>query len=452
MTKPHGVLKLALLLAVGCAGDAELTTESPARNPDVLEMPQAETISCPLMVNDKSCDTDKRPILFIHGSTSAGDSFAHPAQLFASNGYCALRIRAVDYDAISGEDPIAGYPAVEAQITRGIDELIDLTGADKIDLVAHAQGAIHGARYVAAHPDKIAHYVHLAGGQLSANPGNVQTLCLSSVGDRPVTCATTKNKTFDDPTLDHFAVCSSREAFREMYTFLNDEAPKYETVQCGDPVVIEGRAVSFGDNERMTGGKIEVYALGAEPRTRVEPLTTLEVREDGGVGPWTVQRGVAYEFKLLTRNGDGRATRYAYFRPWMRSDRLLRFTFESRNPSSLATSSMANLSDHTAALWVRRRQGAFLHGRDKLLVNGYDAINEEDAKLRASILGLYVLDQDGDQRSSGGAILRETFVSGTDVYLPTDQPAFIDVDLNGQKQRIPNWPSRSGGLSMVWFD
>jgi hypothetical protein len=319
-------------------------------------------------------------------------------------------------------------------------------------LLAHAQGAIHGARYVAAHPDRIAHYVHLAGGQLSANPGNVKTLCLSSVGDRPVDCSTTKNVTFADPTLDHFAVCSSSEAFREMYTFLNDAPPQYESVQCGDPVVIEGRALSFCDNERMAGAKVDVYALGVEPRERAQPLTTLEVREDGGVGPWTVQRGVAYEFKLLAREGDGRATRYAYFRPWIRSDRLLRFTFESHQPSSLATSNMANLSDRTAALWVRRRQGAFLHGRDRLLIDGYDAINEQDAMLRASVLGVYVLDQDGDQRSSGGLVLRETFVSGTDVYLPTERPAFIEVDLNGQKLRVPNWPSRSAGLSVVWFD
>jgi pimeloyl-ACP methyl ester carboxylesterase len=452
MTKPTGVL-LALLFAGGCGGDDDLTGLDPARNRDAEQtLPVAEAISCAVMVNDKDCDSDKRPILFIHGSTSAGDSIGHPAQLFASNGYCARRIRAIDYDAISGGDQVANFPAVEAQIDRAIVELIDLTGSEKIDLIAHAQGAIHGARYVAAHPDKIAHYVHLAGGQLSANPGNIKTLCLSSVGDRPVNCSTTRNVTFDDPTLDHFAVCSSREAFREMYTFLNDAEPQYDNVQCGDPVVIEGRAVSFGDNERMAGGKIEVYALGDQPRDRTQPLTTLDVGEDGEVGPWTVQRGVAYEFKLVARDGDGRATRYAYFRPWIRSDRLLRFTFESRNPSSLATSSMANLSDRTAALWVRRRQGAFLHGRDRLLVNGYDAINEQDAMLRASVLGLYVLDQDGDQQSSGGSVLRETFVSGTDVFLPTDQPAFIEVDLNGQKLRIPNWPSRSGGLSLVWFD
>jgi pimeloyl-ACP methyl ester carboxylesterase len=454
MTKPIGVLHTALLFAAGCAisscADDNLSDSSPASDADAGH--PLDLLNCPVMVNDKSCDRDRRPIVFIHGNSSAGDSFAHPAQLFASNGYCALRIRAIDYDAITRDDPNA-YAKVETQLTALIGELLDLTGADKVDLIGHAQGATYGARYVADHKALIAHYVHLAGGVLQQDPGGVKTLCLSSTGDRPVACTTTRNITFEDEQLDHFAVCSSRQAFREMYAFLNgDMAPAYDTVQCGDPVVIEGRAVAFGDNERMAGGEIEVYALGDDPRMRTTPMTTLEVREDGSVGPWTVERGRAYEFKLLVKSGDGRPTRYAYFAPFKRSDRLLRFTFESRNVAAVATSRMANLSDATAALWVRRRQGAFLNGRDQLAVDGFPALNDQDAMLRATVTGLYVLDQNGDRQSSGGSVLRETFVSGTDVYLQTDQPAFIDVALNGEHMKVPNWPSQSSGLSIVWVD
>jgi hypothetical protein len=288
---------------------------------------------------------------------------------------------------------------------------------------------------------------------LLSNPGGVKTLCLSSKGDRPVTCQTTRNVTFEDEKMDHFAVCSSREAFREMYAFLNDgSAPAYDTVQCGDPVVLEGRAVAFGDNERMAGGVVEVYALGDDPRMRGMPLTTLQIREDGSVGPWTAKRNVAYEFKLLAKAGDGRPTRYVYYPPFKRSDRLLRFTFESRNEAALAMIRMANLSDATAALWIRRKQGAFLAGRDQLTVNGFPAVNEEDAMLRATVTGLFVLDQNGDMQSSGGSVLRETFVSGTDVYLQTAEPAFIEVGMNGALLKVPNWPSQTGGLSIVWVD
>jgi pimeloyl-ACP methyl ester carboxylesterase len=454
MTKPIGLLRVALLFAAGCAiacDSGDLTDNAPARDADASEVVDPQT--CPVMVNDKECDRDKLPIVFIHGNSSAGDSFSYPAQLFASNGYCALRIRAIDYDAISRGDDTTTYAAVEAQLDQVIAELLERTGAKQVDLFAHAQGAGYGARYVAAHHELFAHYVHIAGGVLSANPGGVKTLCLSSTGDRPVECETTKNVTFENEQMDHFAVGSSREAFREAYAFLNDgAAPAYDTVQCGDPVVIEGRALAFGDNERMAGGVVEVYALGSDPRSRGEPLTTLEIHDDGSVGPWTVRRGVAYEFKLLAKTGDGRPTRYVYFPPFKRSDRLLRFTFESRNEAALATSRMANLSDATAALWIRRKQGAFLVGRDQLMVDGYPAVNEEDAMLHATVTGLYVLDQDGDMQSSGGSVIRETFVAGTDVYLQTSRPAFIDVSLNGDHLMVPNWPSRTGGLSIVWVD
>jgi pimeloyl-ACP methyl ester carboxylesterase len=458
MTKPIGMRRVALLFAAGCAigchsGDVTEGSATRDANADPDAGQGVELQACPVMVNDKDCDREKLPIVFIHGNSSAGDGFSYPAQLFASNGYCALRIRAIDYDAISRGDDAATYAAVEAQLDQVIAQLLDRTGAKQVDLFAHAQGAAYGARYVAAHHEMFGHYIHIAGGVLSSNPGGVKTLCLSSTGDRPVACETTKNVTFDNEQMDHFAVGSSREAFREAYAFLNDAAqPVYDTVQCGEPVVIEGRALAFGDNERMSGGVVEVYALGADPRLRGEPLTRLEIRDDGSVGPWTVQRGVAYEFKLIAKAGDGRPTRYVYFPPFQRSDRLLRFTFESRNAAALATSRMANLSDATAALWIRRTQGAFLAGRDELMVDGYPAVNAEDAMLRATVTGLYVLDQDGDMQSSGGSVIRETFVGGTDVYLPTSQPAFIDVSLNGGHLKVPNWPSQTGGLSIVWVN
>jgi pimeloyl-ACP methyl ester carboxylesterase len=436
---------------IGCGADEDLTSTAPALDADAGDMIDPQ--QCPVMVDDKECDRDRPPIVFVHGGTSAGDTFSHPAQLFASNGYCALRIRAIDYDAITRGDDAATYAAVSAQLDDAIAELRDRTGAKQVDLFGHAQGAAYAARYVAAHPSAVAHYVHIAGGVLLSNPGGVKTLCLSSKGDRPVTCQTTRNVTFEDEKMDHFAVCSSREAFREMYAFLNDgSAPAYDTVQCGDPVVLEGRAVAFGDNERMAGGVVEVYALGDDPRMRGMPLTTLQIREDGSVGPWTAKRNVAYEFKLLAKAGDGRPTRYVYYPPFKRSDRLLRFTFESRNEAALAMIRMANLSDATAALWIRRKQGAFLAGRDQLTVNGFPAVNEEDAMLRATVTGLFVLDQNGDMQSSGGSVLRETFVSGTDVYLQTAEPAFIEVGMNGALLKVPNWPSQTGGLSIVWVD
>ena len=242
---------------------------------------------------------------------------------------------------------------MEAETTRLIDLLLAQTGADRVDLIGHSQGSSHASRYVAQHAGKIAHYVHIGGGQLAQDPGGVPTLCLSSTGDRPVKCATTKNTILQDAQMDHFALCSSAAAFKEMYAFFYDaeREPAHDRVQCGDPIVIEGKAVTFGDNERMLGATIEVYELGESPRERGKPVTTLHVREDGSVGPWTARRGVAYEWKQLPPAGDAHAPRYSYFQPFVRSDRLVRFLY-SHEPSSGCPHSMAKLEDGTAALVV----------------------------------------------------------------------------------------------------
>src|SRR4051794_8800839 len=41
---------------------------------------------CERLVNDADCDKSLRPIVFVHGTTANGDSFAHPAMILASNG------------------------------------------------------------------------------------------------------------------------------------------------------------------------------------------------------------------------------------------------------------------------------------------------------------------------------------------------------------------------------
>jgi pimeloyl-ACP methyl ester carboxylesterase len=428
---------------------------------------------CPVMVNDADCDKTRRPIVFVHGTVANGESFANPALLLASNGYCSDRIRAVEYNSLIPApcadgtttcafalDRAATYAGAKAAIDRAISDLRAQTGADKVDLLGHSQGSGHGSTYAGENPDKVAHYVHLAGGQLESNPGAVPTLCLSSTGDRPVTCATTANFTFQDDTLDHAAVSSSTEAFVQIFKFLNDGSePKYTTVQCGDPITLEGRAPTFGDNTVLVGSKVEVYELATDPQVRGVPVKTFEIGADGNFGPWPARRGAAYEFKLVPPPGDSRRPRHVYMQPFVRSDRLLRFTFETADPTASATSKQVNLDDSHAVLVARRRQKAFLFGRDSLTLNGFEAINDLNAQARTVTCALYLFDKSltdvfgpGDAMSAGGSIIKGTFVNSADVFMSTASPAFIDVVFNGAKLRVPNWPSGRDGLSLVLVD
>ena len=350
-------------------------------------------------------------------------------------------------------DSEASYADVKPKIDQAIAELLAQTGADKVDILGHSQGGRHATRYVRENPGKIAHYINLAGGEIAENPGGVPTLCLSSIGDRPMACGTTKNVVHQDEKLDHSAVASSSESFVEIYRFLNDgKDPGSRSVHCGRPVILEGKALTLGENLVVPGTKIEVYELTTDPRLRAAPVTVFMVDATGGFGPWEAKPNVYYEFKIIP--GDGGRPRRVYMRPFRRSDRLLRFTLESKSPIASMTSSMVNVDDSFAMFAVRRRERAFLVGRDSLKIDGFEAINPMNAAPRATVVALYLFDKaPSDKVSSGGSILSGAFVNSADVFIPAAPPAYVKVDFNGgPTMNVPNWPSNSEGPTIVIID
>jgi pimeloyl-ACP methyl ester carboxylesterase len=511
--------------------------------PTFTTMPPAAG-NCAATVNDSDCDKTRRPMVFVHGTVANADSFAIPAQLLASNRYCADRIRGVEYNSLilrtggstppdagapdagptdsdagmdagamldagsdagrdagtdagrdagrdsgldSGSAPIAeaglpeaavadassadaaadagmasglaalldteaSYADVKPKIDQAIAELLALTGADKVDILGHSQGGRHATRYVTENPAKIAHYINLAGGEVAANPGGVPTLCISSTGDRPMNCGTTKNVVHADDNLDHSAVASSTESFVEIYRFLNDNKdPSSRSILCGRPITLEGKAPTLGDNSFIAGAQIEVYELTTDPRMRAAPVMTFNIGADGKFGPWEAKPNIYYEFKVMS---PGARPRRFYMRPFRRSDRLLRFTLETQNPVANMTSSMVNIDDAFSVFAVRRRERAFQFGRDTLKIDGFDAINMTNAAQRAVTVALYLYDKaPSDKQSSGGSIISGPFINSADVYIPAMTPAFVKVDFNGgPTMMVPNWPSKTEGPVIVDID
>jgi pimeloyl-ACP methyl ester carboxylesterase len=435
-------------------------------------------------VNDEDCDKSLRPIVFVHGTVANGDSFAHPALILTSNGYCPDRIRAVEYHSLVAAPPseddagVTGtgfvldraetYRRASADIDRVIAELREQTGFDKVDLAGHSQGAGHGAKYAGEHADKVAHYVNLAGGQLEADPGGVPTLCLSSIGDRPVECKTTKNLTFQDKELDHSAVASSTEAALEVYKFFTGKEPKYDGVQCGSPITVAGRAPTSGDNTFLPGSKVELYALDFSKgaRERGKPVQTGNIGQDGNFGPWQVEPGISYEFKLTPpANDTTRRPSHAYVLPFKRSNQLLRFGFESKDPVAGATAAQVNRDPSFSVVVPRSLQKAFLFDRDSLKVAGKEIVTKDTTWNTMTdhsriTVAYYLFDKSltmggygpGDMNSSGEPIFNSSFVSSADLFMPTAEPEWIDVVFNGTTMKVPNWPSSSNGPSVVFLN
>lgn len=435
---------------------------------------------CEVYVNDADCDETKLPIIFVHGTAANADSFAHPAQLFASNSYCPDRIRGVEYNSLISAatdggafalDGKATYAAAKKAIDAEIAKLQAEFGVTKVDLAGHSQGGGHGGTYARENPDKVAHYLNLAGAPLSADPSGVPTLSLSSIGDRPVDAGTSKSVIMQDVWLDHSAVSSSTEAFIEMYKFLNDgREPKHTTVQCGTPITLEGRAQTLGDNQVLPGARVEVYELGDSPRQR-DGGTSFVLGEDGKFGPFEAKPGVMYEFKLVPPPGDiTRRFAHAYMPPFLRSDRLLRFNFESKDPVGGGTSVQINRDRSFAVVVPRNREKAFLAERDTLTVGGREILTRDNT-LTASpttspvvkssvVAAIYLYDKSltpgsygpGDGTSTGESIVKGFFVNSADVFISTAVEQFVEVKFNGRTLKVPNWPSDSEGTSVVFVN
>jgi pimeloyl-ACP methyl ester carboxylesterase len=492
---------------IGDAGDDDSGDTPTDDAGEQVELPPG----CKRVVNDQDCDKNKRPIVFVHGTVANGDSFAHPALILASNGYCPEWIRAVEYhslvqpppsdggvgDAGAGDggvpsldggtdggsavadggadaarpplgiDRAEAYRRASMDIDRVIDELRAETGFDKVDLAGHSQGSGHGSTYAGMNPEKVAHYVHFAGGMLAADPGGVPTLCVSSTGDRPVTCGTTKNVIFEDNELDHSGVASSTEAALEMYKFLNEgEEPQYDEVQCGSPITLEGRAPTFADNTFLVGAKVEIYVPGDEPWERGEPKASYTIGADGKFGPFEAEPGVAYEFKLTPPPGDTtRRSSHAYMLPFKRSNRLLRFNFETKDPVASATSSQVNRHSSFAVVIPRSLQKAFLYPRDSLEVGGREVLTREvtwnEANSRpTTTVAYYLFDKSltapawgpGDGETTGESIVSGAFVNSADMFLQAATPEWISVEFNGETIKVPNWPSDTEGASVVFVN
>lgn len=470
-TAPNIDSGLPGLDAGAALANATLPPPEPQAGPEATGM-------CEAMVNDQDCDKTKLPIVFVHGTVANADSFAHPAKLFASNGYCPDRIVGIEYHSLIGKVGDAGFvldfEATYAEAKKAIDAEIARLQAElkveKVDLAGHSQGAAHGARYAKENPSKVAHYINLAGRDLPADPSGVPTLNLSSVGDRPADSKTTKNVVFQDPWLDHSAVASSTESFVEMYKFLNGgQEPKHKTVQCGSPITLEGKARTFADNQPLPGGKVEVYELGSEPRDRGTPVQTFTLAADAKFGPFEAKPGVAYEFKLVPPPGDTRRPSHAYFPPFVRSDRLLRLNFETKDPIAGTTSMQVNRHASFAVIIPRSRQKAFLAGRDTLTVDGQSVISRANTLTVAPTTGMvrsavttayYLFDRSltqgmfgpGDGKSTLESVVKGSFVNSADLFIQTATPQLIEVKFNGRTLKVPNWHSDTEGSSVVFVN
>jgi hypothetical protein len=426
------------------AGDSDASATQADAGSTKTDTGSAET--CKVVVKDEDCDKTKRPFVFVHGTFGSGDNIANVALLFASNGYCADRFVAVEYNSLGGS-PMEQLDAL-------IDDVRKKTGAEQVELAGHSQGTGHCVRYLMdkARADKVAHYINYSGRGMV--PNDVHTLSLSSDNDLGAMAnhAPNAEKQVTFTGIDHFGVAATPEAFVATWNYLYGEDPKYTEIQCGgDPVTAEGIFETFADNTPIANGTLEVYELGTTPRESGKPVMTVSADDKGHLAPFMLKRLKAYEFKGL--DSTGKMVGRVYYTPFKRSNRLMRFLAPASNQAivDMTSGAVKEGPDHSAMV-LRYLAGAFRHDMgDSLKVNGSEVLTDENAGRTTITVGLFMADQNENKETDLGVSFKASFIIGTDVYVDATKPKWIELDWKGQILKVPNYPSENGGMLSITF-
>jgi pimeloyl-ACP methyl ester carboxylesterase len=404
-----------------------------------------------------------RPVVFVHGGSGSGAQFESQGLRLTSNGYPMDRIAVHEYDSTFATNTMD-------EVWAGLDELIatllEQTGADKVDLLGHSLGTFVSQGYLTSSPERaatVAHYVNIDGRSAAAPPGGVPTLAVWGEGDqtRKVVGATN----YYAPDQSHVQVATSAETFAEFYEFFTGRAPRTTDVapQRGT-IRISGEANLFPANAGAAGTTLEVWKVERDTGARRghRPVAAFEIGADGAWGPFRAARNQSYEL-ALTRD-DGSAHHF-YFRPFVRSDHLVRLLTSERGTG---IDLLRDKSDTHSTLTITRYkelwgdQGA---AGDVLTVDGHEVVTPALTPRVERVNALFVFDDGSDGVTDLSAPIPDVsslpFISGADLVLPATTPPddTISVALRSRSGsgrtevvNVPNWASSQHHISIQFPD
>lgn len=403
------------------------------------------------------CDDTLRPVIFVHGFLASGDTYELQLQRFSSNGYCDENLFAFDWNSLNfGGD-------ATAELDAFIDNVLEETGFDKVNLAGHSAGSGTGYNYLSSadRAAKVAHYVHLAGNPADgpAGPeGEVPTLNIWSTEDLVVQGGEIDGATNEMQTdKDHYEVATSVETFEKMYSFFNNgTAPSTSTIIEQENIFVSGRVLTFGENSPIVNAQINVYALDSSTGQRVSatPEATAISTSTGFYGTITLRPDVHYEFEVIP--SDGSRTIHYYREPFTRSSELVYLrTIPSSGIGNLLLGSLPSDDDETVFAFYSGSR-AVINGRDNFTVDGNTLSIPEFTAPENSTIAMFFYDGNNNQETDltdiGGTwSLVPTFLAAVDVYTPTIPAGSVTLNLNGRTITIPNLKSESEGVIVAQF-
>jgi len=404
------------------------------------------------------------PVIFVHGGSGSGAQFESQAMRFTSNGYPQNYIHVLEYDSSS-------IATIMSQVWANLDQLIaDLQnefGVDQVDILGHSLGTtvMHG--YLGSSPAraaKVAHYVNIDGRTATALPGGVPTLAIwagRGTPDRMIVGAT--NVTVPNQT--HVQSATSAESFFEMYKFFTGHDPETTEIlpEPRGELRIAGRAVLFPQNVGVTGSTLEIYKVNGDTGFRIhkKPEAVYPIDESGNWGPFKAKAGEYYEFNIVRPE----LNHHFYPEPFIRDDYLIRL---NTSPIGGGIGALLDKSDHQSNL-VLIRYKEFWGDRgiqnDILAVDGVNLVNAATCPITKRATTIFAYDKGTDGISDISQMIpifaTISFLTGVDFYIPAMNPPDERIRLvliprsgDGKMQvmNVPNWPSSTNSISVIFND
>ncbi len=486
------VAALSIALGAGCSEDSD--SDKSADEVTATDGGAATDAESPVdsgtSAGEDPVTADLRPVVFVHGGFGSATQFESQAQRLMTNGYPLNYLAAYEHNT----GPGAPDPADQIdRLDEIIDAVLDETGADQVELIAHSRGGgvcFHYLESSAERAEKVAHYVVVDSGTglslttgMDRTPGNVDTLALWGEGDptREVVGAT---NTYI-PEQAHIEMATAAASFAEMYEFFNGEAPRTTDIEEaeGDELEIAGRVNYFPENTGALG-TLRIYEVDVDTGFRTgddpEPVGEWDVDESGNWGPATVKKGAAYEFAF---DHDSGAKHYIYREPFFADNYFVHLL--TSPPGGFLAVLLTRSPNHLDAVVMRDKEiwGDQGDDSDILMVDGTNVATELAAARENRLSGLFLLDwgpgahpdlEDTSTVDYGDSELGESdldeplasfhglpFMSGLDLYIPAASPPDRTVEFrltprggDGAEQviNIPNWASEEVRTSVVFRD
>jgi len=404
------------------------------------------------------CETAMRPLVFAHGFLGSGDNFGLQSMRFVDNGHCADRIYAFDWNTLDqSADHVSALDAF-------IDEVLEESGADQVDLSGHSAGGRLSYDYLveADRAAKVAHYVHIASFPEEAPPGPeddpVDTLNVWSDADFAVEGADIEGaENLMLSGVDHFGVVATAETFEAMFEFYTDgESPTTSTPVAQTSPQLSGRVLTFGENTVVAGAAVDVYQLDSSTGFRLSESPEAVVTDAGGYwGPVEVDPNAHYEFRVESPDSD---TPVHYYLEAQGHSNDLIYLRVLPGPTSLAGILLAGIpwDDRQSNIVTFNASNAVLAGRDSLTVDGVEVATEDFASAEQTAIGFFFYDANTNQTSdltpiAAFAALGQ-FVGGVDLFVDASSEATVEAVYNDRVLRARNWPSGEEGAIVFVFD